>query len=263
MTRVQTGIPQLDEMLRGGFLEKDAVMVAGSPGTGKTTLALQYVANGITKYGENGIFVTFEQLPDQLYRDALSLGIDLRKMEQEDKLRVVCTSPDLLLETSGAEHLLDPFIAEVRARRIAIDSLSHLRMYVPEDELRKETYRLIMYLKAKELTPLVTWESAQMMGALASITDVGISFLVDEIILLRQVEIESAIRKALVILKMRGSDHDKQLREYAITSAGVVVHEPFKDYEGVLTGSPRSLPRVSEQAVSAWAAAFERRRKNH
>src|SRR6266481_7515478 len=105
MSRIRTGIQELDEMLHGGFMPGDAVMIAGSAGTGKTTLALQYLVNGV-KHGEPGIYVTFEELPDQIYRDAKNFGWDLRKMEEEDKFRVVCTSPDLMLE-SDKDSLLD------------------------------------------------------------------------------------------------------------------------------------------------------------
>jgi len=94
MARQKTGIVELDEMLHGGFMEPDAVMIAGSAGTGKTTLALEHIVNGATKYGEHGIYLTFEQLPDQLYRDAENFGWNLRQLEEEDKLRVVCTSPN-------------------------------------------------------------------------------------------------------------------------------------------------------------------------
>ena len=114
MVRNKTGIVELDEMLRGGFMDKDAVMVAGSAGTGKTTLALEYLVNGATQFGEPGIYLTFEQLPDQIYRDAENFGWDLRKLEAEDKLRVVCTSPDLLLEPEGEEQLLGETIRELR-----------------------------------------------------------------------------------------------------------------------------------------------------
>lgn len=85
--RLMTGIAELDEMLQGGFLEKDAVMVAGSAGTGKTTLALQYIANGIAKYGENGIYVAFEQFPDQIYRDASAMAFGVADTSARSYLR--------------------------------------------------------------------------------------------------------------------------------------------------------------------------------
>ncbi len=105
-------------MLSGGFLEKDAVMLAGSAGMGKTTLALQYLVNGISNYGENGIYVTFEQLPDQIYRDAQSFGWDLRKLEHENKFRLICTSPDLLFTTDTGETVLDVPIQDIKPKRI-------------------------------------------------------------------------------------------------------------------------------------------------
>ena len=131
MDRVKTGLSELDAMLGGRFMPGDAVMVAGSAGTGKTTLALQYLVNGITQFGDRGIYVTFEQLPDQIYRDAKNFGWDLRKMEEENKFRVICTSPNLLLETDG-ETILDEPIKEIQPRRRVVDSLSHLAMFVPE-----------------------------------------------------------------------------------------------------------------------------------
>src|SRR5712692_7183748 len=120
MVRQKTGIPELDLMLRGGFMERDAVMIAGSAGTGKTTLAMEYLVNGITKFQEPGIYLTFEQLPDQIYRDAENFGWNLRKLEEEDKLRVVCTSPHLLLESDGGEQLLDETIRAIQPSRIVI-----------------------------------------------------------------------------------------------------------------------------------------------
>jgi len=241
MERVKTGILELDEMLGGGFLPRDAILVAGSAGSGKTTLGLQYLVNGATQFGERGIYVTFEQVPDQIYRDAKSFGWDLRKLEEENKLRLICTSPNLLMQTEGGENILDESIKEIQPQRIVIDSLSHLQMYVPESELRKETYRLIMYLKTKRLSSVLTWESPQIVGQSLSVTEAGMSFLIDGIVLLRYVEIESSMRKALVILKLRGSDHSKELREFVITSHGIKVAAPFAQYEGIVTGAPRKL----------------------
>jgi len=250
--RVKTGIVELDEMLGGGFMPGDAVMVAGAAGTGKTTLALQYLVNGV-KQGEPGIYVTFEELPDQIYRDAKNFGWDLRKMEDEGNFRVVCTSPSLMLE-SGDGSLLEDVIREVQPRRLVIDSLSHLEMFVKKEDMRMEAYRMVSYLKTRGMSSLLLWESPQISGMSFSVTDVGLSFLVDCIVALKLVEIESSMRKALVVLKMRGSDHDKRLREYDITSQGIAVSTPFSNYEGLMTGSPRRS--YTEEAASNWAMAF-------
>ncbi len=252
---MKTGITELDDMLHGGFMEGDSVMVAGSAGSGKTTLALQYLVNGATKFGDNGIYITFEQLPDQLYRDAKNFGWDLRSLEEQDKLRVLCTSPDLLMESDGGTRILDEAIKGVQARRIVIDSLSHLAMFVPEGELRKETYRLLMYLKTKGLSSLLIYEAPHLIGTVTSVTETGTSFLVDSIIMLKPVEIESSMRKALTILKMRGSDHDKRLREYEITSQGFKVEASFTEYEGIMTGSARRRTNMDE-AVDRFSQAF-------
>jgi circadian clock protein KaiC len=255
MARNKTGIAELDEMLRGGFMDKDAVMIAGSAGTGKTTLGLEYLVNGATQFGEPGIYLTFEQLPDQIYRDAENFGWNLRGLEAEDKLRVVCTSPDLLLEPDGEEQLLGDTIKELRPRRMVIDSLNHLEMYVPHGDIRKESYRILMYLKTRGISPLVIWEAQQGLDSYA-VTQAGMSFLVDCMIILKFVEIDSSMKKALVIMKMRGSDHDKRLREYEITAHGLRVRAPFSGYEGIITGSPhRSL---TQEVAGAWDDAFTR-----
>jgi circadian clock protein KaiC len=225
-------------MLSGGFMELDAILVAGPAGTGKTTLGLQYLVNGANKFSENGIYVTFEQMPDQIYRDAVAFGWDLRKLEREKKFKLVCTSPDLLVAGDG-EHLLDETIRQLKPRRIVIDSLSHLAMYIEEKNLRKETYRLLNYLKTKGLTSLSIWESSQIVGQEFSVTEIGVSFLVDCVVVLRLVEIESVMRKALVVLKMRGSDHDRALREFKINSHGIKVSKPFSGFQGIVTGVPR------------------------
>jgi len=253
MARSKTGIAELDEMLRGGFMYKDAVMIAGSAGTGKTTLGLEYLVNGATQFGEPGIYLTFEQLPDQIYRDAENFGWNLKNLEAEDKLRVVCTSPDLLLEPDGEEQLLGDTIKELRPRRMVIDSLNHLEMYVPHGDIRKESYRILMYLKTRGISPLVIWEAQQGLDSYA-VTQAGMSFLVDCMLILKFVEIDSSMKKALVIMKMRGSDHDKRLREYEITAHGLRVRAPFSGYEGIITGSPhRSL---TEEVAGAWDTAF-------
>ena len=241
LPRVATGITEFDKMLSGGFVTGDAVLVAGSSGTGKTTLGLQYIVNGIAK-GEPGIFLSFEVLPEQLYRDAKNFGWDLRQLEEENRLRVLCTSPNLAVGEPGIEVLLERAISEVNPRRIVVDSISHISMYVKNEDLRKELYRTLMYFKTRKLSSLLLWEAPQFAQESMSITDAGMSFLADAVVLMKFVEIESTIRQAIVILKMRGSKHEKHLREYEIAENGVVMKATFGQFEGIMTGSPRRAP---------------------
>jgi circadian clock protein KaiC len=255
--RVKTGIVELDEMLRGGFMPGDAVMLAGSAGSGKTTLGLQYLVNGV-KLGEPGIYITFEELPDQIYRDAKNFGWDLRKMEEEGKFRVICTSPRLMLESNTDGSILDDVLKEIQPRRLVIDSLSHLEMFVKKDDMRMEAYRMVSYLKTRGISSVLLWESPQISGGSFTVTDVGLSFLVDCIVALKPVEIESSMRKAVVILKMRGSDHDKRLREFEITPTGIKIESAFTNYEGLISGSPRKV--ASEKFMELFRGASEKKK---
>jgi circadian clock protein KaiC len=151
--------------------------------------------NRATRFGENGIYVTFEQLPTQIYRDGQSLGWDLRRLEDENKFRLICTSPNILLEDGGGENILSEPMKEINAERIAVDSLSHLAMYTGHNDLRRELYRLIMFLKAKGLGSLLIWEGSDSPDQSKSSPDGGISFLVDCIVSLKHVEIESKFEK--------------------------------------------------------------------
>ena len=245
-------------MLHGGFLKGDAVLLSGSAGTGKTTLALQFLVNGALRGEENGVYLTFEQLPTQIYRDAQNFGWDLQGLEEKDKLRIVCTSPELLIEDDGGEVVLADPIREIHPRRIVVDSISYLAMYTRDEELRKELYRLIMLLKARGLSSVLIRETS--VGETGFLSDAS-SFLVDCIIMLKQVEIESSIRKVLGVLKMRGSDHDKRLREYGIGSSGIEVSGSISNYEGLMSGSAHRS--VTEEAASNWATAFEKGTRKH
>jgi len=253
MERVKTGIPGLDEMLWGGFLSQTANLVEGAPGTGKTTLGMQFIYHGIVACGEPGLILTFEEFPQQYYSAAASFGWDFRQMEQEGKLRVVMTSPEVSkadLEQVGGR--IEGLVQEIGAKRILVDSLSHFeRLSEDPAHLRSIVYGFVNALKREGLTSVLTRESAALLGEGEGMDD-AFAFLVDSYILLRYVEIESTIRKALLVLKMRGSDHDKGIRQFEITSRGIEVRAPFEGQEGIMSGSPRRM-------VDSFVQAFVRR----
>ncbi|MCA1819937.1 MAG: hypothetical protein LC620_07825 [Halobacteriales archaeon] len=231
----------LDQMLGGGWAPGDANLVAGSPGTGKTTLGLHFLAAGIAA-GEPGVFVTFEYLPQLIYRDAKKRGWDLQKWEREGKLRLVCTSPEVLLaETSPGRSVLDDVIAEVGARRLVIDSLSHFEVPgVRTDEaLRSRLAGLLNHMRIKGISTLVTHEIPQLVGPAMRVSEWGLEFLVDSVLLLRYVELEGNLVKAMNVLKFRAGDHDRRFRRYGLTPRGFLLEGDFEGVENVSSGAAR------------------------
>lgn len=249
--RCPTGVPGLDEMLGGGFLRGDAVLAAGSPGTGKTTLGLHFIAQGI-KDREPGVYVTFEYLPQQIYRDALLRGWDLRQWEEEGKLRLVCTTPDVLLaETRPGRTILDESIEEVGARRLVIDSMTHFEFLGKDGhELREAVAGLMNHLRLLDVTTLVTHEIPDIIGPGVRISQYGLEFLVDAVILLRYVELEAELHKAINVVKFRGGDHDRRYRRVVLGPDGMRVETPFSGVENISSGSARlSVARRARELV--------------
>lgn len=241
MERVKTGIPGLDEMLAGGFFASSVNLVEGAPGTGKSTLGLQFIYNGAVKFGEPGLFITFEQFPEQYYKDAENFGWDFRKLEKEGMLRIIMTSPEILrLDLERVRGIIEEAVMEMGARRIVIDSITHFERLASDPvELRNLEYSFVNALKRLELTAILTRESLVLLGGETGAYP--LSYIVDSYILLRYVEIDSRIYKAILVLKFRGSDHAKDIRRFEITSKGIEVLDRFEGREGLMSGMPRSM----------------------
>jgi circadian clock protein KaiC len=250
MEQVKIGIKGLDEMLFGGFLPQTANLVEGAPGTGKTTIGMQFIYNGITQFDEPGLIITFEEFPQQYYHDAAAFGWDFEQLEKDGKLRVIMTSPEVTrLDVESVGGMIETAVREMGARRLLVDSITHFERLTQDPvELRSLEYSFINALKREGLTSLLTRESPTLLGE-APEGDSDIAFVVDSYILLRYVEIESTIRKALLVLKMRGSDHAKDIRQFEITDHGVEVRSKFEGREGIMSGSPR---RMADSFVEAF-----------
>jgi circadian clock protein KaiC len=237
--RSATGCEGLDRMLRGGLVEGYCTVLEGSPGTGKTTLGLQFLVEGC-KRGEPGIAITFEEFPEQYYENALQLGWDLRKLEEQGLLKVQFSDPISFLE--GLQDL-DGHIAELvdgmGAKRLLLDSVSHFeRLTGDSGTLRRIETDLVHALKREGLTSILLKENPHVLGGWDK-GDNRVAFIADALILLRYIELESEIKRGIVILKMRGSDHDKEIRQYVIREKGLVVGEPFQGVAGLFVGTAR------------------------
>lgn len=236
-------------MLDGGFLPTTANLVEGAPGTGKTTFGMQFIFNGIVDSGEAGIILTFEEFPRQYYRDADTFGWDFKQLEKENKLRILMSSPEVTkadLERIGGR--IETLAREINAKRILVDSLSHFeRMSQDPIELRSIVFSFINALKREGLTSILTRESPALLGESATV-DEDIVFVADSYVLLRFVEFDSAVHKALLVLKLRGSDHAKDIRQFIVTDSGISVRDKFIGREGIMSGSPRSMADAFREA---------------
>ncbi len=250
MERIKTGINGFDDMLGGGFLARSANLVEGAPGTGKSTLGMQFIYNGITQFNQPGLILTFEEFAQQYYDDAANFGWDFQALEAANKLRVMMTSPEVSYsDLGGVDSRIHDLISEIGAQRILVDSLSHFDRLSGDPVTRRGIlYGFINSLKREGLTSLLTQESPALIGEIDT-PEEDVAFVVDSYTLLRYVEIESAIRKALLVLKLRSSDHAKDIRQYEITRSGIEVQAKFEGREGIMSGSPR---RMADSFVEAF-----------
>ncbi len=233
--RLSSGVAGLDEMLGGGFVSQSAILVRGAPGTGKTTFGLQYLLDGVRR-NEPGLFITFEEFPQSLYRDAASVGWNLPEIEQEGKLHLLFTSPTVLLKSLATpDSNILRGIQEFGIQRVVVDSLTHFTQSIRNpQELRQVYHQVISALRREGTTAMYL---AEEMRSDYSTQEKGrLSFVVDNIIILRYLEIDSAIQRAVVVLKMRSSAHDNSIHSYTIGANGIKVGKRLEGKSGLLSG---------------------------
>lgn len=236
--RSSFGVTELDQMMHGGIPSGQACLIAGNSGTGKTLLALHFLMAG-AQAGEPGVLVTFEERPQEHIRKAANFGWDLPALEQQGLLGVLALRPvDLSVDEVLGQ--IQDMVTRLNARRVVINSVSGFELAVTPSEqveFHEALYRLVANLTNAGITVVLTTEVRDLIGN-THISTYGVSFITDNLLLLRYAEIDSALRKVLMVVKMRTSDHDKELREFRITDQGVSVEAPFTEYSGVLSGMP-------------------------
>lgn len=247
--RLSIGIPELDTLMGGGIPEGDSVLLAGPTGTGKSVLATQFINAGLRRR-EPGIIIVFEERPMRYTSRAAELGMDLKKAMDDGLLELLYLRPLDLSVDETMQEILDA-VMRTGARRLVIDSLVGFEMALAPGfrmDFRESLYRMIAALTAAGVTIVSTVEVEDSFDAFP-FSRYAISFLTDDIIRLRYVEIDGQLRKILVIVKMRGGNHSKDIREYMITEKGLVVIGPRNtDYARLTTGQPRQAGRVKESA---------------
>ncbi len=232
--RISSGIKTLDEMCGGGFFKDSIILATGATGTGKTLLVSKFLQEGCRR-GERAILFAYEESRAQLSRNAFSWGIDFEEMEKRGLLKLLCSYP----ESAGLEdhlQMIKSEIEEFKPSRIAIDSLSAMARGVTNNAFRQFVIGVTGYAKQEEITGFFTNTTDQFMGA-HSITESHISTITDTIIMLQYVEIRGEMSRAINVFKMRGSWHDKGIREYSISQDGPDIKDSFRNYERIISGS--------------------------
>ena len=245
--RLSTGIAGLDEMMGGGIPVGDSLVLAGPTGTGKTTFAIKFIAAGLAA-GETAVIAIFEEHPDVYLQRAKSVEVDLHEAVREGKLRIIYLRPlDLSVDETLDE--IRTAVQELGAKRVVIDSISGFEMALApafREDFRESLYRLIGALTGIGVTMYSTVEVVEggEGNAGLQLTGYQVSFLTDDILSQRYVEIEGELRRALVVVKMRGSAHSREFRTYEITGTGVQLRESLREYDSIITGMPKRQLRI-------------------
>ncbi len=242
--RVLTGVADLDAMLGGGYYRGSSVLVSGTAGTGKTSLAAHF-AYAACKRGERCLYLAFEESPSQLLRNMRSISLDLEPFRRNGKLQMHASRPTLL----GLEaHLVQihKLVTELEPDAIVIDPISNFIASGSAADAQAMLLRLIDFLKAAKITAFFTHLTAG--GRSVEATDVGVSSLIDTWLLVRDLEAGGERTRGLYVIKSRGMAHSNQVREFLITSDGVELQPVYVGPEGVLTGSMRAAQEAREKA---------------
>jgi circadian clock protein KaiC len=236
--RLSTGVPGLDEMIGGGVIAGDAVMLTGPAGSGKSTVATQFVVAGVAK-GETGVIAVFEEYPEEYLARANSRNPEVGKMLDAGKLELIYLRPlDLSVDEALAAIL--EAVERLHAKRVVIDSLSGFEVALAptfREDFRESLYRLVGTLTATGVTVFMTAEVSEAFSE-ARFTSENVSFITDEIIVQRYVEIKGELQRVMAVIKMRGSDHTHEFRTYEVTAKGVLVGGSLTEYDGIITGVP-------------------------
>lgn len=240
---ISSGIAEVDKLLNGGIESGTTTVISGASGVGKTTLGIQFM-QAAAKRGERSVIYTFEEDDRTLLKRSESINIGLSKLIDNDKLKIKKVDPleytpgeftQLLIQDVEVNNTKTVMLDSVSGYKLSFSSLSESK-----NEIIKNLHAITNYLNNKGVTVLVINEIANITGDF-KVTELGISYLADNIMFLRYLEFNGELKKAIAVLKKRLSDFEKQMREFEITGQGIKVGKPLTQLRGILTGSPEFI----------------------
>jgi circadian clock protein KaiC len=253
--RSAIGVDALDALLGGGIFDGSTTMVVGLSGVGKTVLGTQILREGAIRQHKRGLLISLDEHPAQIVRNAETLGLDLKKQIDEGTIHVLFDSPQELNIDVHFAKILDT-IEKYDIQRMVIDGMTSYSTALQDQAVYRDFFHaLVAYSKHRLMTTFFSYENPEFLGLSTFMPDFPVSSIVDNIILLSLVEINSTLRRCLTVVKARGSPHQFDSREYVIGQGGITLRPfdetvakvlPLASYNSVLSRAPNRLPAATD-----------------
>lgn len=241
---ISSGVPELDEMLHGGLERGTISIITGPSGVGKSTLGLQFMKEAAGR-GERSVVYVFEEWQETLLRRCEAVNIPVRTMMERGTLSVVQIEP-LHFTPDQFASMVRHEVEQQKASIVMIDSVSGYRLSLGGGDLVTHLHALCKYLQNMGIAVLLINEVEAITGEFR-VTEVGISYLADNIVFLRYLELQGELRKAIGVLKKRLSSFEKTVREIEVTRYGIKVGRPLTELRGILTGKVEMIDQPTRE----------------
>ena len=233
---ISAGIPEIDELLAGGIERGTVTILCGPSGVGKSSFGMQFMKEAAGR-GERSVLYVFEEAENTIIERCKSISIPVHAMIEQGTLSLNNIEP-LQYTSNQFAHLVRTEVEQNDAKIVMIDSTSGYKLSMQGENLVRQLHSLCQYLKNMGVTVILVNETHVIAGGEFSVTEVGLSYLADNLIFLRYLEVNGELRKAIGVLKKRVSNFERTLREFEITQYGIKVGEPLSQLRGILSGIP-------------------------
>lgn len=244
---IRSGVPELDKLTQGGIERGTVTLVSGPTGVGKTTLAAQFMKEAASR-GERSVIYNFDEGPSTFFHRCELIGLPVQEMVEQGNLCFEAIEP-LHYSPDQFSAIVRREVEERNAKIVLLDSLSGYRQSVRGEDLQERVHALCRYLVNMGVTVILINETFSVTGEEMKVTEHGVSYLADTIILLRYMELSGEIRKAISVLKKRTGEFERSLREFEITRYGLKVGRPLTELRGILRGVPEIVGGARESSL--------------
>ena len=252
------GVDALDALLGGGIFDGSTTLVVGLSGVGKTVLGTQILREGALKQNKRGLLISLDEHPAQIVRNAETIGLDLQAQIDAGTIHVLFESPqELNIDVHFAKIVRT--VEQYDLQRMVIDGMTSYSTALGDQSLYRDfVHALVAYSKQRLMTTFFNYENPEFLGLSAFMPDFPVSSIVDNIILLSLVEINSSLRRCLTVVKARGSKHEFDSREYVIGQGGISLLPfdenvakvlPLASYTSILSRAPSRLPPAAARPL--------------